>query len=78
MEVEIVTPDAQLFQGEATLVQLPGTNGSFEIMNNHAPIIASLVAGKVKVLDKANAAKYFDIKGGVVEMTKNKIIVLAE
>ena len=78
MNLEIVTPDAQLFEGEANLVQLPGVNGSFELMNNHAPIVASLAAGKVKVLDSANTAKYFDIKGGVVEMTKNKIIVLAE
>lgn len=78
MTVEIVTPDAQLYEGEATLVQLPGISGSFEVMNNHAPVISSLKAGKVKVITKDNKENFFDIKGGVVEMNKNKIIVLAE
>jgi len=78
MVLEIVTPDAQLFEGEASLVQLPGINGSFEVMNNHAPVVATLTAGKVKVVDSTKDVKYFDIKGGVVEMNKNKIIVLAE
>jgi len=78
MHLEIVTPDEKVFEGEVKLVQLPGTEGSFEILNNHAPIISTLKNGKIKVNDNANATQYFEIKSGVVEMQHNKIIVLAE
>lgn len=78
MFLEIVTPDEKVFEGETKLVQLPGTMGSFEILNNHAPIISTLKNGKIKVIDNANATQYFEIKSGVVEMQNNKIIILAE
>ncbi len=78
MFLEIVTPDEKVFEGDVKLVQLPGTEGSFEILNNHAPIISTLKNGKIKVNDSANATQYFEIKSGVVEMQNNKIIVLAE
>jgi len=78
MHLEIVTPDAKLYSGDIKLVQVPGTVGLFEIMNNHAPIISTLTKGKVKVIDTEKKTQYFDIKGGVVEVNKNKIILLAE
>jgi F-type H+-transporting ATPase subunit epsilon len=78
MQLEIVTPDEKVFEGEVKLVQLPGTTGSFEILNNHAPIISTLKKGKIKVTDSANSTQYFEIKSGVVELQNNKIIVLAE
>lgn len=78
MYLEIVTPDEKIFEGETKLVQLPGTTGSFEILNNHAPVISTLKNGKIKVTDNTNSAHYFEIKSGVVEMQNNKIIVLAE
>jgi F-type H+-transporting ATPase subunit epsilon len=78
MYIEIVTPDAELYAGEINVVQLPGTEGSFELMNMHAPIVATLKKGKIKVVDGSNNTKFFDVNGGVVEMNKNKVIVLAE
>jgi F-type H+-transporting ATPase subunit epsilon len=78
MFVEIVTPGQTLYAGEATLVQLPGSEGSFEVMQNHAPIIALLKAGKVKVKDAENKDLFFEINGGVMENLKNKLIILAE
>ncbi len=78
MQLEIVTPDEKVFEGEVKLVQLPGTTGSFEILNNHSPIISTLKNGKIKVTDSANETQYFEIKSGVVELQNNKIIVLAE
>jgi len=78
MFLEIITPDNKVFSGEVSLVQLPGTDGSFEILNNHAPIISTLTKGKIKIIDSEKNTKYFDINSGVVEMQKNKIIVLAE
>ena len=78
MFLEIITPDKKLFSGEVKSVKLPGTGGSFGILNNHAPIIASLKKGTVKVVDENNTTENFEINGGVVEMLKNKIILLAE
>jgi len=78
MRLEITTPDKQIFNGDAVLVQLPGSDGLFEILQNHAPMIASLGKGKIKVEDEGGKQQFFDIKGGVCEVLENKITVLAE
>ncbi len=78
MRIEIVTPDTTIYEGEVSLAQLPGLDGSFEILNNHAAMIAALKKGKVKVIDDKKATLIFDINGGVAEILKNRILVLAE
>ncbi len=78
MNIEIVTPEKTIFTGEVVLVQLPGIDGLFEILNNHAPLIAVLGKGKIKIVDKAENIQFFNINGGVVEVLKNKVLVLAE
>ncbi|OFX41172.1 MAG: ATP synthase F1 subunit epsilon [Bacteroidetes bacterium GWA2_32_17] len=78
MKVEIITPEKRLFTGEAKLIQLPGTNGSFEIMNNHAPVISTLSEGKIKVVELSGNKLFFEIISGLVEVSSNKITVLAE
>lgn len=78
MHIEIIDPDKTIFQGEAELVQLPGKDGSFEILNNHAPLISVLRAGKIKIVDQNKNAQFFEVKGGVIEVQKNKILILAE
>jgi len=78
MNVEIINPDKTIFSGEAELVQLPGKDGSFEILNNHAPIISVLRKGKIKIVDKNKEQQFFEINGGVIEVVKNKILILAE
>ena len=77
MFLEIITPEKKVFAGDVNSVQLPGTAGEFQILNNHAPIISTLQKGKVKVKD-SNGLQTFEINSGVVEVLKNKIIVLAE
>jgi F-type H+-transporting ATPase subunit epsilon len=78
MLLEIITPEKKVFEGEVNSVLLPGTNGQFEILNNHAPIISTLKKGQVRVIDNNNKTELFDINGGVIEMQNNKIIVLAD
>ena len=78
MKLEITTPDKQIFSGDVDLVQLPGNDGLFEILHNHAPMIASLGPGRAKVQDTEGNTQFFDIKGGVCEVLENKITVLAE
>tara|TARA_B100001057_G_C22612555_1_gene857158 strand:+ start:111 stop:347 length:237 start_codon:yes stop_codon:yes gene_type:complete len=78
MLLEIITPEKKVFQGEVNSVQLPGANGKFEVLNNHAPIISTLIKGYIRVIDDNNKTELFEINGGVIEMQNNKIIVLAE
>ena len=77
MHLDIITPDKKIYSGEVTSVSVPGMNGRFQMLKNHAPIISTLLNGKVKVKDK-DGVKEFDVKGGVVENLKNKIVILAE
>lgn len=77
MNVEIITPDKELFNGEASSVVVPGTDGLLGILNNHAPLISSLTVGTVK-LATSEGEKTFEVKGGVVEVLKNKVMILAE
>ena len=78
MKIEIVTPDSTIYEGEVSLAQLPGLDGSFEILNNHAAMIAALKKGKVKVIDSKKDTLFFEINGGVMEVLKNRILILAE
>ena len=77
MKLEILTPDHEIYSGEASLVQLPGVDGLFELLKNHAPMIAALTRGKIKV-ENEEGVRFYDINGGVVEVLKNKVLVLAE
>ena len=77
MNLEIITPDNTIYEGEADLVQLPGIDGSFEILNNHAPLISALSKGKIKV-KKEGKDTFYDINGGVIEVLENKVLILAE
>ncbi|MEO6904122.1 MAG: ATP synthase F1 subunit epsilon [Bacteroidia bacterium] len=78
MHLEIITPEKTVYTGQVEAVKLPGAEGSFGILNNHAPLIATLKKGTVKVTDITKKIENFVINGGVVEVLNNKIIVLAE
>ncbi len=78
MTVEIITPDKELFSGQAKAVTMPGKDGSLGILDNHAPLITSLKEGDVKVTDSNGKELLFPIKGGTAEVLKNKVLILAE
>lgn len=77
MHLEIITPEKLVFEGEVTILSCPGSDGSFQVLNNHAPLISLLKEGVVeyKVHDQRQKVK---ITGGVVEVLKNKVILLAD
>ena len=89
MFVEIVSPEKTLFTGDVSSVHLPGSEGSFQILNNHAPIVSTLKEGLIKLKGKfdnisenlniinSNEAS-LEIQSGVVEMKKNKLIILVD
>jgi len=78
MKLEIITPDKKLFEGEVKSAVFPGSEGSFGLLNNHAPMIATLKKGNIELTEENNSTQSFEVKGGVVEVFKNKVIVLAE
>ena len=78
MKVTITKPDSTLYDGEAKLVQLPGTGGLFEILNNHAPIVSSLARGTVRLVLDDNSEQTFDIHGGVAKGQQNELLILVQ
>lgn len=75
--LEIISPEKVIFKGEVESVLVPGTLGSFEILNNHAPIVSSLERGKVVYATK-EGKKQLDINGGFVEVQKNIVSLCVE
>ncbi|GAB1858389.1 hypothetical protein MHTCC0001_32260 [Flavobacteriaceae bacterium MHTCC 0001] len=91
MYLEIVSPEATLFSGEVESVVVPGVNGAFEILKDHAPIISLLKGGEVKISGNITLDTNFEdrftkstngyalpINSGTIEMKDNKVIVLAD
>jgi F-type H+-transporting ATPase subunit epsilon len=77
MQLDIITPDTTVFSGQVQLVQLPGLDGLFEVLHNHAPMIAVLGKGRIKVLGDDKKPVFFEIQGGMLEVLNNKLVVLA-
>ena len=91
MYLEIVSPETTLFKGEVDSVAVPGINGEFEMLNNHAAVISNLKDGFVKIrgaidlneeavskFEKKEGGYWLAINSGTIEMNANKIIVLAD
>ena len=91
MELQIVSPEAELFSGEVESVTIPGKSGTFQILNNHAPIVSTLVSGSVIIkgnlkLNKDQKEKFIQegsqtilqIQSGTIELNANKVILLVD
>lgn len=93
MTLEIVSPEYKIFSGIVTSVAAPGVDGSFQILNNHAPIVSILTKGNVIIeaetfkfskesehlFEKYSDRKYnLLINSGTLEMKDNKIIILVD
>lgn len=77
MNLEIITPEKKLFEGEVKLVQVPGSSGSFEVLKNHAPIISTLTDGVIKIITDKDKKETVAINSGIIEVKTNKITILA-
>ena len=78
MIVEILTLEKVLFSKEAVSIIVPGENGTFEMLDNHAPIISTLQTGTVKITDTNNQQTSIELTGGSIEMSNNKVTILAD
>ena len=77
LKLRIITPSELLFEGEAESVTLPGTQGSFMVLDRHAPIVSSLESGKV-VVKEANNTREYALNSGFVEVKDNVVVVCLE
>jgi len=78
VKIEIITPDRKIYTGEIRSVRVPGRKGSFQVLKDHAPIISTLDAGTVIITDDQGNEVRFEITGGVIEVKRNRIILLAD
>lgn len=76
MRLEIITPDEVLFDGEINRVQFPGDSGSFEVLKNHAPMIATIKSGNIKVVNTNGETQQFQVDPGFVEVRDNQVTAL--
>ncbi|MEJ1241192.1 ATP synthase F1 subunit epsilon [Chryseolinea sp. T2] len=76
MHLEILTPEKKVFDGEVSVATFPGSEGSFQVLDHHAPMISLLKEGAVEYRGK-EGLQNVKISGGVVEVLKNRVIVLA-
>lgn len=77
MHLEILTPEKKVFEGDVTIVTFPGADGSFQVMDHHAALISLLKEGVVEYKSK-ETVEQITITGGVVEVLKNRVILLAD
>ena len=92
MFLEIISPERTLFNADVESVNLPGVNGSFEILNNHAAIVSVLSKGTIKILGQVvipentkdlfqkgeDSKTLLNIQGGAVEVKNNRVTVLVD
>jgi F-type H+-transporting ATPase subunit epsilon len=76
-QCDLVTPQGSAFAEPCDVVTLPGVEGSFQILFNHAPLVAVLAAGPVRIA-QGSRTRDFQITGGVVEVLANTVTILAE
>lgn len=77
-KAQLLTPDGPKFEGEVKSTTLPGVNGSFQILFNHAPIVSALGIGRIELVDKGGHEFQYAVTGGFVEMNDNLLTILAE
>jgi len=92
MYLEIVSPEATLFQGEVNSISVPGKRGYFQVLNNHAAMVSTLIKGVAKIEGKLDIKKAFQShfqqkgnetfltleNGGILEMNNNKVILFVD
>ena len=78
LSIDILTPSKLAYSAEVKAVTIPGTAGSFQVLQNHAPLLSTFEVGAIKIIVDENNTKYFSTSGGSVEVLSNKIKVLAD
>ena len=78
MNLVVLTPSRQIFEGEISSVKVPGISGQFEILNGHAPIVSALGEGVITVKEATGTSKTYEISKGFVEVLVREIALLVQ
>lgn len=78
MQLKILSPKEFIYEGKVVLAQFPGTKGSFQVLHNHAPLIARVDKGKIKIIDEERNKFFLQVMPGIVEVKNNMIVLLTE
>jgi F-type H+-transporting ATPase subunit epsilon len=78
LNIEIITPSKIIFSGQANSISVPGTDGNFQVLFNHAPIMSTLEIGLIKINIDKNKTLFFATGGGTIEVNHNIVLVLAD
>ena len=78
MNITVLSPDAQIFEGEITSVKVPGISGEFEVLRNHAPIVSALDKGRVRIIKSGGEDLKFTIEKGFIEVLNNEVSLLVQ
>lgn len=78
LSLEVITPSKSAFKGNVVSVSVPGTQGAFQVLFNHAPIMSTFEIGKIKIIDPGQNEIEYCTGGGYIEVLANKILIMAE
>lgn len=78
MNISVLTPDQAVFEGAIKSVKVPGINGQFEILNNHAPLVSALTVGEVRIIKAGGEKVTFNIEKGFIEVLRNEVSLLVQ
>lgn len=78
MQINVLSPDKSIFEGEVTSVIAPGVGGIFQVLNNHAPMVSALRNGMVTITKQGGDKLTFEIEKGFLEVLKNKVALLVQ
>lgn len=74
----IATPEEVIFDGKGTDLIVPGSAGYFEVLTNHAPLISTLIPGRLEFLDETGNKTTRQVTGGLVQVDHNEVAVLLD
>jgi F-type H+-transporting ATPase subunit epsilon len=77
-KTSLLTPDGAIFEGDVVSLNVPGSDGDFQVLHNHAALMSTLDVGIAKVKTPDNKITEFALSGGFVEVNQNVVTVLAE
>ncbi len=78
LDIEILSPEKLVYKGLAMVVTVPGVDGLFQVLNMHAPMVSMFETGVITVQDEKGNKINFSTRGGVAEVLKNKVTILAD
>ena len=78
MNISVLTPDQEIFEGAIESVKIPGVKGEFQVLKNHAPIVSALGEGKVTIVKEDGEKLAFEIEKGFIEVLNNEISLLVQ